>query len=49
MTLSAGTTDGNYAPLESELVLGSGALTGTATSFLHMATSGADAATFDTL
>lgn len=48
LALSAGTTQGNYAPLESELVYASGAKSGTATSFLHMAISGADLATFDT-
>ena len=45
--LSAGTTAGTYAPLESELVLGTGAQTGTATSFLYMAASGADVGEFD--
>ena len=48
MALSAGTVDGTYAPLESELVLGSGASTGTETSFMYMAASGADVATMDT-
>lgn len=35
MTLSAGTTSGTYAPLESELVADSAVSTGTATSFLY--------------
>lgn len=47
LSLGAGTTAGNYAPLESELVMPSGASTGTATSFLHAAVSGAAAGTFD--
>jgi len=48
INLSAGTSAGTYAPLESELVLATGALTGTATSFLYMAASGDDVSTFDT-
>lgn len=48
LTLSAGTSSGTYAPLESELVLGSWASTGTETSFIYMAASGADVATMDT-
>lgn len=48
LALSAGTTAGTYAPLESELVLATGAKTGTATSFLHMAVSGDAASEFDT-
>jgi hypothetical protein len=48
MTLSAGTSAGNYAPMEVELNLGSGALTGTATSLMYFSVNGADAATFDT-
>jgi len=47
MTLSAGTADGTYAPLEIELNLGTGALTGTATSLIYASVNGADAATFD--
>lgn len=47
MTLSAGTVDGTYAPLEIELNLGSGASTGTATSLVYASVNGADAATFD--
>lgn len=48
MTLSAGTADGNYAPVEVELNLGTGALTGTATALAYMSVNGADASTFDT-
>jgi len=48
MTLSAGTTQGNYAPMEIEVVLGSGAKTGTRAGFLHMQASGDDLATWDT-
>jgi hypothetical protein len=48
MTLSAGTTDGNYAPLELELNLGSGAQTGTAAALIYASVNGADASTFDT-
>lgn len=48
MTLSAGTVDGTYAPVEVELNLGTGASTGTATSLLYMSVNGADKATFDT-
>lgn len=43
LKLSAGTTSGTYAPLESELVAESGAKAGTAVSFLYMDAS--DAAT----
>lgn len=48
MTLSAGTSSGTYAPLELELNLGTGALTGTATSLVYGSVNGADAGTFDT-
>jgi hypothetical protein len=48
MTLSAGTAAGNYALFEGELNLGSGALTGTATSLFYLSVNGDDAATFDT-
>lgn len=48
MTLSAGTASGTYAPMEIELNLGSGALTGTATSLIYGSVNGADAGTFDT-
>ena len=47
MTLSAGTSSGTYAPLEIELNLGSGALTGTATAFMYLSAQGADVGTFD--
>jgi hypothetical protein len=46
MTLSAGTTSGNYAPLEVELNLGSGAAVGTRTSYMYLSANGADIATF---
>jgi len=36
IALSAGTTSGSYAPLESELTAATGAKAGTATSFLYM-------------
>jgi len=48
MTLSAGTSAGTYAPVEIELNLGSGALTGTATSLIYGSINGTAAATFDT-
>lgn len=48
MTLSAGTSAGNYALVEGELNLASGALTGTATSLIYLSVNGADAATFST-
>jgi hypothetical protein len=48
MTLSAGTVDGNYAPFEIELNLGSSASIGTKTSLQYMSVNGADASTFDT-
>jgi hypothetical protein len=48
LILSAGATDGNYAPLELELGMPSGALTGTATAMIYASLYGADAATFDT-
>jgi len=47
LALSAGTTSGTYAPLESEIVAGTGAKTGTATSFLYGAVSGAASGEFD--
>ena len=47
MTLSAGTVDGNYAPLEIELNLGSGASLGTKTAMQYMSVNGADLATFN--
>lgn len=45
VVLSAGTSGGTYAGLESEIVVGSSASCGTATSFLYGNISGADAAT----
>jgi hypothetical protein len=48
MTLSAGTTSGNYAPLELELNAPTGAKTGTVTSFIHASTQGAAVAEVDT-
>lgn len=47
LELSTGTTQGTYAPLESEIVIVSGDSTGTATSFLYMNTSGTGTGTFD--
>ena len=46
MTLSAGTSQGNYAPLEIELNVPSGASTGTKTAFGYWSANGADVATF---
>jgi hypothetical protein len=40
MALSAGTTSGTYAPLESEVTSATGSSAGTATSFLYMNNSG---------
>jgi hypothetical protein len=48
LTLSAGTVDGNYAPLEVELNIPSGASLGTKTSFIHMSAQDTDVATFQT-
>lgn len=48
LTLSAGTVDGTYAPLEVELNLPASASTGTATSFVHLSTQGANVAAMDT-
>lgn len=48
MTLSAGTTAGNYAPLEIELNVPSSASLGTKTALQYMSVNGADASTFDT-
>jgi hypothetical protein len=48
MDLSAGCSQGTYAPLELELNLGTGALTGTETSLIYASVNGADKATFDT-
>jgi len=46
--LSAGTSSGTYAPLESEIVINTNGLTGTATSFLYCNATGTAASTFDT-
>lgn len=46
LTLSAGTVDGNYAPLELELNLGTGAATGTKTALIFMSVNGAGIAAF---
>lgn len=48
MTLSAGTVDGNYAPIEIELNVPSGASTGTQTALVYASVNDADAATMDT-
>jgi len=48
MILSAGCSQGNYAPLELELGLPAGALTGTATAMIYASVYGDAAATFDT-
>lgn len=48
MTLSAGTSSGTYAPLELELNMPAGAVTGTLTSFIHASMQGAAVATMDT-
>lgn len=48
LSLEANTTVGTYAALEAEIVMPSGASTGTGTSFLYMNVGGADKATFDT-
>ena len=47
MSLSAGTSAGTYAPVEIELNLGSGAVTGTVTSLIYASVNGADKTTFD--
>ena len=49
MTLSAGTTEGNYAPLELELNMGSAGVTGTRTGLMYMSVNDAKATTFDDL
>lgn len=46
--LSAGTSSGTYCALEAEIVMPSGAVTGTNTSFLYCNATGAAASTFDT-
>jgi len=47
LTLSAGTTVGNYAPLEIELNAPASASTGTKTSFIYASTQGANVAAVD--
>lgn len=47
LTLSAGTADGTYAPLEIELNAPAGAATGTLTSFVHISTQGDNVAAVD--
>ncbi len=47
LQLSAGTVDGSYAPMELELVMGTGAATGTVTSLIHASVSGAGIGAFD--
>jgi len=47
LTLSAGTTVGNYAPLELELNAPASASTGTRTSFIYASTQGANVAAVD--
>ena len=48
MTLGKGTNAGTYSPLEVELNMPTGALTGTATALAHLSVQGAAVATFDT-
>jgi len=48
LEMSAGTSSGTYAPLESEVVMASNAVCGTSTSFLFMSANGADVATWRT-
>jgi len=48
IVLSAGTSSGTYAPLESEISFGTTGVTGTATSFLYMNTAGTARTAFDT-
>jgi len=48
MTMSAGTDAGNYAPVEVELNVPSGAALGTKTALVYASVNGADASTFDT-
>lgn len=47
LALSAGTTQGNYAAVECELIAGSGASTGTATGFFYCNADGTDEDTVD--
>ena len=46
LEMSAGTSSGTYAPLESEIVLANNAEVGTSTSFLFMSANGAAVATW---
>lgn len=48
LVMSAGTSSGTYAPLESEISFGTTGVTGTATSFLYMNTAGTNRTNFDT-
>jgi len=48
MTLSAGTVDGTYAPIEIELNMGASGVTGTATSLIYASINDAASTTFDT-
>ena len=48
MTMSAGTTQGNYALFEGELNVASGDSLGTATSLMYLSVNGTGVATFDT-
>lgn len=48
MTLSAGTVDGTYAPVEIELNMGTAGATGTATSLIYASVNDAAKTTFDT-
>jgi len=48
LLMSAGTSTGSYAPLESEISFGTTGVTGTATSFLYMNTAGTARTAFDT-
>jgi len=47
MTLSAGTSSGNYAPVEIELNAPASASTGTATAFMYISAQGANVAAVD--
>jgi hypothetical protein len=47
MVMSAGTTQGTYAPLEIELGMPANAVTGTKTALINASVYGADAGTFD--
>jgi hypothetical protein len=48
IVLGAGCVDGTYAGLEVEVGMPTGAVTGTATSFMYLSLYGADASAFDT-